>query len=965
MSASNRLALSATPSATPSSASARRPRPVAAATSSSSSSSRQPQISNYFTKSQQASKQHQHQNTPPPAPESVPAPAASTASSSKAPPVPARKLHLAALGRGFASTQSPLTSLFKWVPEDEHGDHEDFSTPAVGARHLSEDEDEEERRWLERAQKLRTKSKGSDVSEPLAAPVDRESSRSGARRATSKSPLPMRIPEEDRTEKRQRSRVASPVEQRRRRPATPVNAVTPSHKSPKAAASRTRTPNSAQRLAAAHAAAGAVSPQSPFQETPYMHQSLSEFSLMQWEIDARRKAPQYRVSAGLQPTAGDLDAQRQVEREAFDKARREGIARSIGAPTAIAQTTIKHVRPPQRPVSAGGDVRVPVKRPASPRPSNSSPNKRLPLSPRRQPTATGNMHRSDPVANPAAIHADEDSDEESLLRPGPSPPRPTRFSSSQGRAAPPPARSAATPVASVPAIRSPRSHRRIYALETQDGEPLPSPFHARRLFATGGADPRPAAKPSAVELSRQREASSSLSSAPSSPTAVAEAAEAAKTHYTTSSPSLSPQSPISTPHHRGALLPDETYREPDPPSEIPETPARSQPPRTAKSTAKRGPLGQALGARLGTIQSTQKCVVAAANRSASNTDSSSSLSSPPAETQPLEGEYDDSDDEVILETKQRQPTREKPDEVDRDATQPLAFSPSPEPMPADPKRSSKTSTSASQARPAISRWSAVNDAWADWEQPREKPSRTSHQPTLGRFGFDETTRWPSTTPHEEQRSSKSATPAARGLTAAQRAHFAEHPLPRDQTDILSDEEDADIEEAVLRRDQNGNSKERDAADDSGFVDAANSPVVPARSQRVLRVVPSPTRSFNANAAAAAAAAQVTRADGNDDDGDGGETQPLAWPSSQSSHTEDESPPPLPLPVKRRRTQGKEARPIGVIRRASGRFVGGRGDEEDNGPTSSQTSSSSSSTSWVPRLDQGAGKEFESFLSRLS
>lgn len=344
---------------------------------------------------------------------------------------------LAALGRGSQRASGRATS----SRASQQSSLSCFDTPR-----LMVNDEEEERRWLERAQKLSAKSKtpGSDAENRVL--------QSYAKRplAVSSPDFDVPTPSLKRRKSHPKQTVHTPMDTdesdfemlqtpRRLKGSADSSATAEMSRSQgKCSADGTRTAPGTEQ----------ASQMSPSRQIPYMHQSLSEFSMLPWETDAMRKAPQYRISAGLKPTPQDIKAKREAERAAAETARKRAIARSIGRSAMEPQGTSEGSK---RRIASVMDC--PNKSHPSP---NTTPKKRRALAERQVPNHQGKVY------SPQHCRAGEESADRTS---------PTAINScnndplslhSNTRSAP--SKMFPSPLI---AIRSPRTNRKVYALETQ------------------------------------------------------------------------------------------------------------------------------------------------------------------------------------------------------------------------------------------------------------------------------------------------------------------------------------------------------------------------------------------------------------------------------------------------------------------------------------------------------------------
>lgn len=258
-----------------------------------------------------------------------------------------------------------------------------------------------------------------------------------------------------------------------------------------------------------------------------MHESLSGMSLLPWEMDAALKAADYRISAGLQPTRKDIEAREKLQRDAAQKAHREALIRSHGTavkapaemgprrePGRKAPYTTEEIKrvanadgapkrsPPNEPAPSSrhalasestmdeprpvrqalaskpgqndqGVAEVPSRRPnVTFKPIFQSP----PVSPSRRAQEQADENRPAPAVEDHPLTQDEhaiskDRTPYALRQHG------TVFTNScrNGRSSP----DMNTPTSGNATLLSPRTNRKIYALETQGTSPLPFPLDVR------------------------------------------------------------------------------------------------------------------------------------------------------------------------------------------------------------------------------------------------------------------------------------------------------------------------------------------------------------------------------------------------------------------------------------------------------------------------------------------------------
>ncbi|PWN23699.1 hypothetical protein BCV69DRAFT_279627 [Microstroma glucosiphilum] len=697
-------------------------------------------------------------------------------------------------------------------------------------------------------------------------------------------------------------------------------------------------------------------PSSPFQETPWLHDSLSELSMLPWERDAALKLPQYRTSAGSKPTERDLQIKRNMEQAIAQKAQQEAIARSLGltvgrwsnadttrsgpaSPRPAARTPARGSRPEKEVVDVASGAALPPpadsenelpyrKRPITPMMTPQLFSKRAPLLPRSIPNSSKEQSR--PALSDAGLSGDEDQE-----RPGhlatPSIRHP------QVSAGVPRSKDVlpATPTPELPAIRSPRSKRKVYALETQDGAPLPTPFDIR-----------------AAGIRRLPNKLHSGSRGPATPRVHEE--EAAQRQTTldrrgSSTRQRSGQSDrdASTPRKlRDHLL----------------SVNRLSPRSNSKKRAREARLEE----------SSSDVEMGGGGYAA---DSSSPLQSP-GETQMLGGDYDDEADETVLPTRAidqslrgthvppesgSRRSSEKEDEAVEE-TQPLPFLDADDTSDDDeedllvsrPPPNKGTGSSRrvdAQAVPFLQRatqkptgWATVNAAWEGLNlndtRRVQTGDREQQQPTLGHYGFDESTR--------AKRSA--ARPLKLSLPNAPELSF-DHPLSRDVTDHLTDDEDA--EDA------------RDA-DDSGFVDGlrdAKEGQGLSSASKGARGTPTyrdtSILAWSKEVVPDSQATQPLAWDEEDDSGKKSHKSPRS-DTQDTSNTEDEAVLPMDV-LKRMRTKMTEW-PQGGIDRRRGIRSSSHAAANNIAATSvmSEGGESGDSDGWVPDMPS----QMESFFERL-
>ncbi|CAO1615507.1 unnamed protein product [Jaminaea pallidilutea] len=758
--------------------------------------------------------------------------------------VPVSNARLAALGR-------------EWTPTQTQSYSERHTEPDAGALVSPQktDDEDEERQWLERARRIRG---GTD--QRIHIPQTRRSSMAnGVKGQPTDQHLELiRQQSSDEENELPPSQEIAAIDINRRDPVTPAN-------------KRQR-----RRLSDA-------SPQ-----TPFMHDSLSDFSMLPWEFEAQRKATDYRVSAGLKPTAASVSARKKAERDAFTLARHRANARFTGQTrlaeqhSPSAQNSARNTRPAQHDSENGAVHTTPSLRGTAVNGRLERPAKRQALSPLPLPNSEERTQNKKPVSAHAGHTPSERLERKEAsgrsAREDANTPRPRGLPRSNVLHGTP-----QTPLLPLSAILSPRSKRKVYALETQDHMPhseevadlrlqLEDPTKNNHLL--GEKSPRSLGQSKAANLAylprlptdpaeRQRIldriSDSPLTSDPDDKIAQVRVgqrnADVGQRHAvaagTSSSPSGSEPS-SDPPHRRDGPAYDETYQDPAAAKRPLAIPARRlQPRRASKSVSpKKGSILRKTPAR--NIEAADGEGVdgnLSALRGGHALGGVKPASPSSQETQLLSSDYDDSDEENVISAPPGRATGHDRTTADvEEATQPLPFSDSDgsaseEEMISRPIQRRSTSVR-SPSHPAKSRrltgWASVNDAWAG----RMPIRRQATQSTLGQHGFDESTQM-----HRNKKQERPQMIGAepRSMSATERERYAEHPLSRDIVDELSEpEEEGDSGQASKRK---RGSQHR--ADDSGFMDVGDAA----------------------------------------DAGDAEATQPLPWPRSSqtaSSHTEDET-----------------------------------------------------------------------------
>lgn len=702
----------------------------------------------------------------------------------------------------------------------------------------------------------------------------------------------------------------------------------------------------------------AKEPSSPFQETPWLHDSLSELSMLPWEKDAALKLPQYRTSTGLKPTERDLQVKRDMEQAIAQKAQREAIARSLGqtagkgtnagtsrsgaAPVkSTVRTSARGWRTEQEAADAGAGASSPPrnenesalphrKRPVTPMVTPQPASRRTPLSPRKIP----NGSKKQPQSGLPEGERSGDGFQEKLgavVTPSIRHPRTSTAALCPNDALP------VTPTPELPAIRSPRSKRKVYALETQDGAPLPSPFDIR-----------------AAGIRRLPNRTPSGSFAAATPKVGEEAG--GRSNLINGREDKAKQRSFRHDRDEAAATPRKLR------DHLVSTNRLS--PRS--SSKKR--------ARETRLRSSSSDVEVGGGGYAA--DSSSPLRSP-GETQLLESDYDDEADETILPTgatgqsqqrmhvgqSARRESCEKEDEV-MEETQPLPFPDAGDTSDDDeeedllvsrppPNKSIRQMRrDGLQAQSSRHRtvhkptgWASVNAAWEglnlnDTAKAQTVGERQQHQPTLGRYGFDESTC--------AKRSA--ARPLKPSLPSAPEGSFY-HPLSRDVTDHLTDDEDL------------GAAKD---ADDSGFVDNVRDKeeVRGLRgASKAARGTPTPRATsilaWSKEVVPDSQATQPLAWDDKDDSGKKSSKSPRS-DTQETSNTEDEAVLPMDV-LKRMRTKMTEWPQAGDDRE---RGIRGSSRAATNNPAAASAinegGDSGDSDGWVPDMPS----QMESFFGRL-
>lgn len=664
------------------------------------------------------------------------------------------------------------------------------------------------------------------------------------------------------------------------------------------------------------------SPQPPSQQTPFLHQSLSEFSMMPWELEAQRKAPEYRISAGLKPTAQDIQARQQVERRSAEQVRRDAIARSFGNPakkgsplagTHAAGVPVQELPPRNRTTTTRiaaiiSDVSLRKRTTAR----GFSPRRGVPLTPRTVPNTItpaksacglrlGNISGGPYDENDAQCR---NLRELELL--------PWRVHDADSPQTAQASMSGYYPKAALVALRSQRSGHKVCALEIQMNEALSQ--SARKSKSRFAADERSPSSPSAsyctaahvptLSPSQQNGEQGSRLRLPSDPAKrpavlnsfggssplTSESGKeqdrggpgvvAASTPLSHLSPyeTSSQSSSTSCSSNFAANQRDETYQDPSRPAFLTAAPINGslQPPRSVKKAQAAGSGSRTCDDLIGPLNDQ--------NDAASHVRSFGRSSSTP-ETQPLDSDYDGDVNDTILETQVRHASSAADDS---NKTQPLA-SPSNDPLqPREACADVADATLLLTERTAKSQLTArteINEAWDGIRDVRLRGSE--RQSRLVSYGFSEA-RLVRTLPI----SHGAATTVAVEPTRTGRQSWTDHPLSRDLQEDLSESESEFVREAA---------GSRRLSSDSRFVDAA----------RALL--------------------------------DSQATQPLLWSPSQtdSSHTEDEE-------------HGRDPR---------------RPHLGFSSTTADCSMMSSSSESWLPEPSprtsrSTAGQEMESFWRRL-
>jgi hypothetical protein len=350
-------------------------------------------------------------------------------------------------------------------------------------------------------------------------------------------------------------------------------------------------------------------------------------------------------------------------------------------------------------------------------------------------------------------------------------------------------------------------------------------------------------------------------------------------------------------------------------------------------------------------------------------DSSSPLRSP-GETQLLGGDYDDEADETVLPTRatdqgmhvrqsESRASSEKEDE-EMEETQPLPFPDGCESSEDDeeedllvsrppPKKrigpSGRIGAEADSSRRGMTQkptgWASVNAAWEglnlnDTRRAQTQGDHQQHQPTLGRYGFDESTR-----------AKRSAVrPLKPSLPGAPAGSF-DHPLSRDVTDHLTDDEDVEAGKD---------------ADDSGFVDGVRD-ADKVSSSKGARGTPTPRDTsiltWSREVVPDSQATQPLAWDDEDDNGKKCSKSPRS-DTQETSNTEDEAVLPMDV-LKRMRTKMTEWPQAGPDRiRGVRRSPHTAANPIAATPAMSEGGDSGDSDGWVPDMPS----QMESFFGRL-
>lgn len=551
-------------------------------------------------------------------------------------------------------------------------------------------------------------------------------------------------------------------------------------------------------------------------ETPWLHEELSA---LPWQEDAALKAAQYRISAGLQPTAKDIEARNAVMRARAQLAHRQAILRSAGIRPEdveafeLAEGSRSSSRAKDRPAT-------PAKRTATPmRDEEQIASKRQALAPRSAPNSPKPAKKPRPSELADSVGSQRHSQTKSEDEAEPS----DIIRQSQSRT---PASSHFPPLE---VIRSPRTGRKIYALETQGDTSLPSPSDFRAQLLRAGQRPgiRPIRTRPRTSGGHQEHAAMEPASPPR--------------RQSTGRPNLGDS----------LFSAKKLQRSPRKNKEAAQVPMSASSPLSDR------------------------------DRTGYRADSSSPPAAPDSDgTPPMAGAFDDEVDDTVVAIKPARDSRQvsspvhdedtQPlafDEADREATQVLPFDDGseteeeeiilcPRGRNAQPLRQERTRILPSSQRRTSQSTPVFKNVAAAWDCDVNGPARRESQATrfgssqkndppqttLGRFGFDETRNTPRGSPSDRPS-------AAKARDIAIPAHFKDHPLSRDVRDELSDDED----------------------DDSGFVDATKRPVNTAVKGRQIQRSPISLRASRSS-----------------DDHSSQGTQPLdRIDSSQSSHTEDE------------------------------------------------------------------------------
>ncbi|CAO1630539.1 unnamed protein product [Sympodiomycopsis kandeliae] len=200
----------------------------------------------------------------------------------------------------------------------------------------------EEEQWLQRAQALAGRSRHRKPDEPVVEEVFVRSGRNDQLSTSSRSTTISKSPPTSHTPRSPGPHI--PLTSDTTPPTSPPHAATssPSHVPP---------------------------PES--EETPWMHESLSGLSLLPWEMDAALKAADYRISAGLEPTKKDLEAKEKLQLELAKRAHQQALQRTYGGgDKEHQQPRIEPGRKP-RPVPAANNSAAVINKPAvsGPQPS--------------------------------------------------------------------------------------------------------------------------------------------------------------------------------------------------------------------------------------------------------------------------------------------------------------------------------------------------------------------------------------------------------------------------------------------------------------------------------------------------------------------------------------------------------------------------------------------------------------------